>query len=452
MKSSIFLPLLLALCFPLNGLYGQQHLTPDQRIYGLVQFWTEVKYNFAYFDHVPELDWDHKLQEYLPRVRAEQSDADYYRLLERLCAELRDGHTNIYPPAYVTEQRGTTPVQLKYIEDQFVVVNLDNRYREVLPLGSIITGVNGQRVTDYVAARIYPYISASGDHVRGLIASYLLLGGPVDEAVEVAYLSPEGGTGQATLHRQPQQAPVSWVRDMPQLRPASFRMLDATTGYLALNTFMLDEVVDSFDLYRPLLEKCQSLVIDLRENGGGNSTTGYAILEHFTRKPLLTSKWRTREHRAAYKAWGYWPAHADPRPTDEGAQEVIRYYEGNQWFESPPDTIYPAEVVFDLPVIVLVSHQTGSAAEDFLVAADALPQFTFVGEPSFGSTGQPLFVDLPGGGQARICTKRDTYPDGREFVGPGVQVDVAVAPTVADYLAGKDVVLERALTLVRTSR
>ncbi len=60
-----------------------------------------------------------------------------------------------------------------------------------------------------------------------------------------------------------------------------------------------------------------------------------------------------------------------------------------------------------------------------------------------------MFVDLPGGGIARIVTKRDTYPDGRDFVGFGIQPDVAVAPSVADVQAGQDVVLERALVHLR---
>jgi C-terminal processing protease CtpA/Prc len=57
-----------------------------------------------------------------------------------------------------------------------------------------------------------------------------------------------------------------------------------------------------------------------------------------------------------------------------------------------------------------------------------------VGQPTGGSTGQPLIIGLPGGGSARICSKRDRYPDGTEFIGVGVQHDVEVLPTIADTL------------------
>jgi len=71
-----------------------------------------------------------------------------------------------------------------------------------------------------------------------------------------------------------------------------------------------------------------------------------------------------------------------------------------------------------------------------------------VGEPTGGSTGQPLSIALPGGGSFRICTKHDRYPDGKEFVGVGVQPQVVVHPSIEDFRAGRDTVLEAALKLL----
>ena len=52
---------------------------------------------------------------------------------------------------------------------------------------------------------------------------------------------------------------------------------------------------------------------------------------------------------------------------------------------------------------------------------------------------------------ATVCSKRDTYPDGTEFVGVGVAPDREVAMTVADLRAGRDPVLEAALETVRAA-
>ena len=73
-----------------------------------------------------------------------------------------------------------------------------------------------------------------------------------------------------------------------------------------------------------------------------------------------------------------------------------------------------------------------------------------VGQKTNGSTGQPLFIKLPAGGGARICTKRDTYPDGREFVGVGCIPEVEVEPTRKDIAAGRDAVLEKAIDVLRS--
>lgn len=87
-----------------------------------------------------------------------------------------------------------------------------------------------------------------------------------------------------------------------------------------------------------------------------------------------------------------------------------------------------------------------------MVAFDAMKRGTLIGEPTGGSTGQPLMFKLPGGGSGYVCSKRDTYPDGKEFVGVGIQPQVLVHPTVRDVRAGKDTVLEAALNYLRTAR
>ena len=98
---------------------------------------------------------------------------------------------------------------------------------------------------------------------------------------------------------------------------------------------------------------------------------------------------------------------------------------------------------------MLTSAGTYSAAEDFMVAYEGMQRGPIVGGATGGSTGQPLFVQLPGGGMARICTKADTYPDGRAWVGRGIQPTVKAAPTVADLRRGRDTVLEAALAALK---
>jgi C-terminal processing protease CtpA/Prc len=97
-------------------------------------------------------------------------------------------------------------------------------------------------------------------------------------------------------------------------------------------------------------------------------------------------------------------------------------------------------------VALLISGETFSAAEDFCAAYVGLKRDILVGEPTGGSTGQPLAFSLPGGIMARVCTKRDAYPDGTEWNGIGILPTVLVRPSVAALQAGRDPVLKAALS------
>ena len=94
---------------------------------------------------------------------------------------------------------------------------------------------------------------------------------------------------------------------------------------------------------------------------------------------------------------------------------------------------------------MLTNHYTASAAEDFLIILSQLKgRATVIGQRTYGSTGQPMPLKLPGL-DARICTKRDTYPDGKDFVGIGVIPDIEVPQNVNDVLKGTDSELQVAL-------
>ena len=73
-------------------------LSEADKVYGLSMFWKEVSYNFAHWETAGDLDWDAAYQEALSRVLATQNDYEYFRELQRFCALLKDGHTNVWMP------------------------------------------------------------------------------------------------------------------------------------------------------------------------------------------------------------------------------------------------------------------------------------------------------------------------------------------------------------------
>ena len=43
-------------------------LSDGDKLFGLSLIWQEANYNFAFFDQVPDLDWDSAYRAFLPRV------------------------------------------------------------------------------------------------------------------------------------------------------------------------------------------------------------------------------------------------------------------------------------------------------------------------------------------------------------------------------------------------
>lgn len=432
---------------------GNTPLSREQRLYGLIQFWTEVKYNFAFFDQVPGLNWDKTLAEYLPLVAKDQTDMEYYRTLEKLCALLKDGHTNIYPPASVRGAIDSPPLELVNIQGKPIVKNVAKELVKEIPIGSEIVTVEGLPAGEYMKANVLPYISSSTEHILIDNGTRDLLDGAAGTNVQVTFKTPDGQLKQHTLQRN---SDGEMVTVQKRLKLFEFKRLPGNIAYVALNSFGDEKIISEFEQRIDSINLCKALIIDLRRNGGGNSWNGYGIINHLTTKPYVGSKWRTREHRPAFKAWGSFLAEdfrmvsrLKEEELSEWDRNTIKYYRGDMWFAEQPDTIKPGNgKKIKLPLVVLTGHNTASAAEDFLVALDGLHIATLVGAKTYGSTGQPLILDLPGGGTARICTKRDEYADGRQFVGYGVKPDVAVENTVEDLLNGTDTTLKKGVEVL----
>jgi C-terminal processing protease CtpA/Prc len=205
----------------------------------------------------------------------------------------------------------------------------------------------------------------------------------------------------------------------------------------------------------PELYNAKALIIDLRYNGGGSTGIGTNIFKYLTNdKIIYGAKNTSRLHIPTFKAWG---AFLTPNDTLKAKpewgmtkEEITKCYQmakDNYYyhFDYSGDTLKLNEKRVVIPTVLLQGHNTASAAEDFLIYADNQKHMTKIGENSFGSTGQPFLFDLPGGASARICTKKDTYPDGREFVGYGIKPDIEIKLTLADYLGKKDPIIVKAI-------
>jgi carboxyl-terminal processing protease len=395
---------------------------PILRMAGFARLWSYVKYNFVYLDRRPELNWDAVLDEYMPRIAAAKDDVEYGRILQRAVALLRDGHTNVYPNSVAPTDApaiGLEPIQGKAVA---TLVGTLPELNAIRP-GMELIEIDGTPVPTIIERDLDPYISTSTPQDRDLRRMRLLMQGAPGSTMRSKWLSTEGKEIEVTLARN-----GSKNRDAlkyPSHPRYERKQLPGNIAYLSLSDFGNEATATDFEKDFDRIRDAKAWIIDLRYNGGGSSNIGYRVLAHFIDKPVEGSTWRSRQYVPTFEAWG--------RP--------------QTWYEGDADKIEPAAgPPYQGPVYVLTSPSTCSAAEDFLIPLRMLKRVTIVGEPTCGSTGQPLPFTIYGA-SARVCTKWDRFPDGTEFVGVGVVPDVKAARTKQDVVSGRDAVLEAAIGL-----
>jgi hypothetical protein len=118
-------------------------LTDAEKIYGLSKFWQEVNYNFAFFDQVPDLDWDKTYKEYIEKVQKTGNIVEYYQVLKKFAALLKDGHTDVVAPQCVEEYFDKPKIYLENIQRKVIVLNIGESVKDKIPLGSEIIKVEG---------------------------------------------------------------------------------------------------------------------------------------------------------------------------------------------------------------------------------------------------------------------------------------------------------------------
>ena len=110
---------------------------------------------------------------------------------------------------------------------------------------------------------------------------------------------------------------------------------------------------------------------------------------------------------------------------------------------------YDIPGLLKVPVMIVISAVTASAAEDFLIMMRGHTNAAIVGTPSYGSTGQPLNIYLESGGRVGICTRQCLMLDGTDFTNKGIIPDIYIEETIESVKANRSLALEKALELLR---
>ena len=204
-----------------------------------------------------------------------------------------------------------------------------------------------------------------------------------DEGTEVTVSVRKDGTDavqELTMQRAVVTQKMAWGQ-----------MLDGNVGYIRIENFHVG-AAEQFNqtLDGLIADGAQSLVIDVRHNGGGRVKEMSEALD-----PLLP----------------------------EGTIMTLRTKDGDE-------TVYSSDAdMIDLPIAVLIDDQSISAAEFFAVALQEYDRATLVGTHTTGKGRAQQTFELSDGSAVNLSVEEYFTPNGNSLADVGIAPDIEVTLT-----------------------
>ena len=214
---------------------------------------------------------------------------------------------------------------------------------------------------------------------------------------------------------------VVWTRylDAPRATPSRmifYGWVAPEIGYLHIPTFRGSGWAGEIDDVLENLSGARALVVDVRDNSGGNDANAVNIAGRFSSQRRL---FRRIQYRNG-------PNHADFSPLED-------------------DFLEPrGRAFFGGRVALLTNRRTFSAGESYVLAMRAVPGVTVLGDTTGGGSGNPLYREMPNGWSFSVSRWIEWALDGTTHEGVGLAPDLPRA-IPARLLGTSDPILDAAV-------
>lgn len=203
---------------------------------------------------------------------------------------------------------------------------------------------------------------------------------------------------------------------------AEYTILDDNIGYIYYGSFSSGVGEGNLDEMLSYLSICNGLIIDVRNNGGGNLTYAERIASRFTNEKVLTGY---IQHKTGKGHSDF----SDPSPIYLEPSNSIRWQK---------------------KAIVLVNRHAYSATNDFINSMRYLPNVTILGDKSGGGSGLPFSSELPNSWGVRFSASPH-LDAGKQHIEFGIDPDIKIDMTEEDQANGLDTMIEEARRLLKVN-
>jgi hypothetical protein len=372
--------------------------------------------------------------------------------MSRLGALVRDAHTG-NGWSYILRRgnllfRGMFPYKIR-VEDDRIYVTGNYSYRDEIPAGMEIIRINGLTAREFIA-QMSAWMSYETVPFRNS-----LLENPMLISVWNAFRTyeiefrPPGASGVQTITTGGGiYARIRFIRSLPMIgEPYRFKVIADSVGYIGFYACRDPERFKGFlrVSFGTMKERGISrLIIDIRENGGGNSSLDDEFMQYISGTPFRIFEKATIKVSEEVLSWH--------RDWIDSAKQVAGIT-----YETPDIDLTPLRenpLRFSGDCILLTGRGTFSSAAAFASAFRCYHAGLIVGEETGGITvcyGDLFTFTLPrtgfGFGVSRKKFVNACGVDDRR----GVIPDYTVGSSVDDERSGRDAVLDFAMELMRRS-
>jgi C-terminal processing protease CtpA/Prc len=362
-----------------------------------------------------EASWQDVLVEFLPRVVRETSVDEYRLLMQELSVRVEDTHANVGAAMALRPPQGSAelPVTVRFVAGRAVVTGYKDAelgQASGLRVGDVIERLDGRPVEELLE-EWRPYYSASNEAARLRDMGHTLTRG-TEGPVEVSGSRAEGDF-ELTATRVPRAVLNPTAGRWHDLPGETFQMLSEDVAYVKLSSVVAADAAS----YIERAAGADVLVVDIRNYPG--EFVPFALGGHLVEQPTPFASFTVAD------------------PANPGAFRWV-----------PPVVIQPLTPTFRGRVVVLVDEVSLSQAEYTAMALRSAPRAIVAGSTTAGADGNVSPIPLPGGINSMISGIGVFYPDRTPTQQIGIVPDLEIRPTVEGIRAGRDEVLEEAVSAV----
>ncbi len=407
------------------------------------------------FGEWKNVDWNALRLKYEPRFQQaeqEQNKALYYRTLREYLFSFRDGHIKIANeqlyddnPVFKHDVGGSIGISTLRLDNGDVRVNLlladSPAEKSGMKLGAKIISWDGKPAKDVYESVFWSENPPATEGDRTYNQGRFMARAPIGKEIRVEFQN-KGETERKNVtltayddqYETLKKTRVKWKQEDA---PIESRVINDEYGYIKLRYFLPGLTMPNPDAaFAEALngfagKKLKGLILDVRDNPGGDDDLVASIAGHFVSK--------------------------------EKFYESVSYYCRNTGtFElnsSETRFIEPVQPLYSGKVAILINNRTTSSGEGLPLALKGLPNVTVVGATStngsFGIVSSPIRIELPEGYIAQFPDGRSLAQDntiqgdsddtGQGGIAPDSKVPLSEQTFIEKYVNGEDVELNYAI-------